>query len=118
MSFVLKAPKKTLPPVIGYVHELSRIQQGPKSKWFDMKLQTGPKTQLRTVCFSNDKYSLFAKKATTITPAKISNYIMWKSLDGQEDEILINDMTLVQTPSQTSMISNLTTMKQRTQSLP
>ena len=64
-----------------------------------MKLQTGPKTQLRTMCFSKDKYSLFAEKATTITPAKISNYIMSKSLDGQEDEILINDMTLVQTPS-------------------
>ena len=91
-----KSPKKNMPPVIGYIHDLSRIRQGPKRKWFDMKLQTAS-GRVRAVCFSNDKYNIFAEKEKTITPAKISNYVMSTSLDGFEEEILINDMSVVQT---------------------
>ena len=36
-----KSPKKKLLPIIGYVHQLLKFRTGPKSKWFDMKLQTG-----------------------------------------------------------------------------
>ena len=66
-----KSPKKNMPPVIGYIHDLSRIRQGPKCKWFDMKLQTAS-GRVRAVCFSKDKYNIFAEKEKTITPAKIS----------------------------------------------
>ena len=88
-----------MPPIIGYVHDLSRIRQGPKRKWFDMNLQTNGEKRMRAVCFSKDKYSLFAEKQTTITPAKITNYVMSTSLYGSEEEILINDMNVVLTPS-------------------
>ena len=87
-----------MPPVIGYIHDLSRIQQGPKCKWFDMKLQTAS-GRVRAVCFSNDKYNIFAEKEKTITLAKISNYVTSTLLDGLEEEILINDMSIVQTPA-------------------
>ena len=64
-----------------------------------MNLQTNGEKRMRAVCFSKDKYSLFAEKQTTITPAKITNYVMSTSLYGSEEEILINDMNVVQTPS-------------------
>ena len=99
MSSAYKSPKKNLPPIIGYVHDLSRIRQGPKRKWFDMKLQTNNQKRKRAVCFSKEKYSLFAEKQNTITPAKITNYVTSTSLDRNEEEILINDMSVTQTSS-------------------
>jgi DNA-directed RNA polymerase subunit RPC12/RpoP len=98
MSTAETSKKKKLPPIIGYVHDLSKVQQGPKRKWFEMKLQTATR-QLRAVCFSKDKYNIFAEKEKTITAAKISNYVSTMSLDGSEEEILINDMTVIQTPA-------------------
>lgn len=93
-----KSPKKPLPPIIGYIHDLSRIRQGPKRKWFDMKLQTAT-GRVRAVCFAKDRYNIFVEKEQTITPAKISNYVTSPSLDGSEEEILINDTSVVQTPA-------------------
>ena len=101
MSSGLKStisPKKNLPPIIGYVHNLSKVRQGPKRKWFEMKLQTAS-GRVRAVCFSKDKYSIFAEKEKTITAAKITNYVTSISLNGSEEEILINDMTVIQTPA-------------------
>ena len=86
-------------PVIGYIHDLSRIRQGPKNaSGFNMKLQTAS-GRVRDVCFSKDEYNIFAEKEKTITLAKISNYVTLTSLDGLKEEILINDMSIVQTPA-------------------
>ena len=86
MSSGLKStisPKKNLPPIIGYVHNLSKVRQGPKRKWFEMKLQTAS-GRVRAVCFSKDKYSIFAEKEKTITaifsPYK---YLPWAEISLQ-----------------------------------
>jgi hypothetical protein len=63
-----------------------------------MKLQTAS-GRVRAVCFAKDKYNIFIEKEKTITLAKISNYVTSQSLDGTEEEILINDMSVVQTPA-------------------
>ena len=92
------SPKKKLPPIIGYVHNLSKVRQGPKRKWFEMKLQTAS-GRVRAVCFAKDKYNIFAEKEKTITAAKITNYVTSMSLNGSDEDILINDMTVIQTPA-------------------
>ena len=92
------SPKKA--PVIGYIHNLSGLWKGAKCKWFDMQLQTSPDKRMSAVCFSKEKYNIFAEKESSITPVKISNYIIGQSWDESADEeIRINDMTVVQTPA-------------------
>ena len=94
----MSTQKKKLSPVIGYVHDLSKVRQGPKRKWFEMKLQTAT-GKIRAVCFAKDKYNIFAEKEQTVSPVKITNYIASTLLDGLEEEILINDMCTIQTPA-------------------
>lgn len=63
-----------------------------------MKLQTAT-GRVRTIYFAKDRYNIFVEKERIITPAKISNYVTSPSLDGSEEEILINNTSVVQTPA-------------------
>ncbi len=90
----MSSPKKVASPIIGYVHKLSPLKQGKKTRWCDMELQMKDK-RMRVVCFSKVKRDIFEAKQQTLTPVKISNYIVSKGLHDGNEEILVNDMTSV-----------------------
>lgn len=69
--------------IIGYVYNLSRVSQGAKCKWFNMKLQTA-NGLTRAICFSKEKYNIFAEKESSISPVKITKHILTFSHDGNE----------------------------------
>jgi hypothetical protein len=93
----MSSPKKVASPIIGYIHKLSNLKQGKKTRWCDMELQMKDK-RMRVVCFSKVKRDIFDVKQQTLTPVKMSNYIISKGFQGNE-EILVNDMTSVVSPA-------------------
>lgn len=93
----MSSPKKVASPIIGYIHKLSNLKQGKKARWCDMELQMKDK-RMRVVCFSKVKRDIFEAKQQTLNPVKISNYIISKGFQGNE-EILVNDMTTVVSPA-------------------
>ncbi|CAB4005005.1 Hypothetical predicted protein [Paramuricea clavata] len=85
-------------PVIGYVHKLSPLKQGKKKKWCDLELQMKDK-RMRVVRFSKAKRDIFQEKQETLSPVQISNYLIGPSWQGDEQEIKVNDMTVVSAPT-------------------
>ena len=86
-------------PFIGYVHNLSSPRKGRKCTWFDMELQGPDNKRVRAVCFAKDKRTTLLEKQNTLSPVKISNYILGPSWTGEGQEIRINDMSIIQAPS-------------------
>jgi hypothetical protein len=84
-------------PVIGYVHKLSPLKQGKKKQWCDMQLQTKDK-RMRVVCFSKAKRDIFQEKQDTLSPVQISNYLIGPSWQSDDEEIKVNEMTVVSSP--------------------
>ena len=91
----MSSPKKVASPIIGYVHNLSNLKQGKKTRWCDMQLQLKGDVRKRVVCFSKAKRDIFEAKQQTLSAVKISNYVVSKGLTGDSEEILVNDMTNV-----------------------
>ena len=91
----MSSPKKVASPIIGYVHNLSNLKQGKKTRWCDMQLQLKGDVRKRVVCFSKAKRDIFEAKQQTLSAVKISNYVVSKGLTGESEEILVNDMTNV-----------------------
>ena len=85
--------------VIGYVHNLSPLKKGNRTQWCDFDMQLANDKTVRVVCFSKNKRSLFEEKQNTITPVKISKYLIGPNFKGAGQEIRVNDMSVVQTPS-------------------
>lgn len=92
------SPAKVFKPLIAYVHNVSNVHHGKKCAWFDMELQTENK-RVRAVCFTHEKRSVFLEKQSTITPVKLTNYILGQAWNRDGEEILINQMTIVQSPA-------------------
>ena len=86
-------------PFIGYVHNLSSPRKGRKCTWFDMQLQGPDNKHVRAVCFAKDKRTTLLEKQNTLSPVKISNYIVGPSWAGEGEEIRINYMSIIQAPS-------------------
>ena len=84
---------------IGYVDNLSSPRKGRKCTWFDMELQRPENKRVRAVCFAKDKQTTFLEKQNTLSPIKISNYIVGPSWAGEGEKIQINDMSIIQAPS-------------------
>lgn len=85
-------------PVIGYVHKLSPLKQGKQKQWCDLQLQTKDK-RIRVVCFSKAKRSIFHEKQDTVSPVQISNYLIGPAWQSDDEEIKVNDMTVVSSPT-------------------
>ena len=91
----MSSPKKVASPVIGYVHKLSNLKQGKKTRWCDMELQMKGDVRKRVVCFSKATHDIFKTNQETLSAVRISNYVVSKGLTGSSEDILINDMTSV-----------------------
>jgi predicted ATP-dependent protease len=64
-----------------------------------MQLQGPDNKRVRAVCFAKDKQTTLLEKQNTLSPVKISNYIVGPSCAGEGEEIRINDMSIIQAPS-------------------
>jgi hypothetical protein len=64
-----------------------------------MQLQGPDNKRVRAVCFAKDKQTTLLEKQNTLSPVKISNYIVGPSWAGEGEEIRINDMGIIQAPS-------------------
>ena len=85
-------------PIVAYVHDLSPIKESKSNKreWYDMTLQTEDQ-KLRAVCFSKAKRKLLESSQETLTPVKISNYLLAPNLwNKEQSDIKINEMTTLQ----------------------
>ena len=60
-----------------------------------MELQMKGDVRKRVVCFSKAKRNMFQANQETLSAVRISNYVVNKSLTGESEDILINDMTSV-----------------------
>ena len=64
-----------------------------------MELQGPDNKRVWAVCFAKDKRTTLLEKQNTLSPVKISNYILGPSWTGEGQEIRINDMSIIQAPS-------------------
>ena len=67
--------------------------------WYATRKRQNSVVNAWYVCFSKNKRSLFEEKQNTITPVKISKYLIGPNFKGAGQEIRVNDMSVVQTPS-------------------
>ena len=54
---------------------------------------------MRVVCFSKEKRDIFLEKQETLSPVQMSNYLIGPSWQGDGEEIKVNDMTVVASPT-------------------
>ena len=91
----MSSPEKVTSPIVEYVHKLSNLKQGKKTRWCDMELQMKGDVIKRVVCFSKVKRDIFQANQETLSAVRISNYVINKSLTSESEDIPINVMTSV-----------------------